>query len=128
MRHNWLHKAKALVLWLVCSSFSQADRLLTRWSNSKSQGIAARRLDNRALREDSGEVVKYVVEKENMGFWSPVLVCSMRPAYFRKFLYWLERDCTLGRFGTPYDRVRVRRERDEVVATWVFDGNHARPL
>lgn len=68
----------------------------------------------------------YAVEHLRKGFWTPVMLCRLRPDHFRKFLRWLETECVHGEFDTPFDDIRVKRERDNVKPNWAYDGVSAR--
>ncbi len=80
------------------------------------------RRDNHILRENSGNVVNYVVEQEHEGFWTPAFVIQMDRKHFRRFLVWLQNECQRGQFDILFDKVRVKAERADVRATWKFDG------
>lgn len=128
MYPKWLHRIKTRAFLAVCSSFSLIDSLLTRLRRSNSLGIQARRPAEPPPREKSGDVVNFIVEQEHEGFWTPVMVCQMQHRHLRKFLAWVYSECVRGQFDVPFERVRVKRDKLAVRATWKFDGIAAWPL
>jgi len=56
------------------------------------------------------------------------MLCRLQPHRLRGFLRWLQCECVVGSFKTSFENVRVKRERDDVIPNWTYDGREAKPI
>lgn len=70
----------------------------------------------------------YVIERNQNGFWIPVLSVAFPPHYFRGFLRWMKRECEGGMLRGSFDDVRVKRAAVNVKAEYNFDGKILREI